>query len=107
NGLLEAIQAAGDGEARPTDFTLETEYKTVTTWNVIAETKAGDKDNVQMFGAHLNGVPEGPAANDNGSGSAALLASAEALAKQPTEVDNAVRFAWWGAEEVGLVGSER
>ena len=107
NGLLEAIQAAGDGEAPSTDFTLETEYKTVTTWNVIAETKAGDKDNVQMFGAHLDGVPEGPAANDNGSGSAALLASAEALAKQPTEVDNAVRFAWWGAEEVGLVGSER
>src|SRR5690606_23510097 len=28
-----------------------------------------------------------------------------ALAEQPTEVDNAIRFGWWGAEEVGLVGS--
>ena len=107
NGLLEKVQAAADGEAPATDFTLETEYKTSTTWNVIAETKAGDKDNVQMFGAHLDGVADGPAANDNGSGSAALLASAEALAQQPTEVDNAVRFAWWGAEEVGLVGSTK
>ena len=71
----------------------------------IAETKAGDHDNVQMFGAHLDGVEEGPGVNDNGSGTAALLASAEALAKQPTEVDNAIRFGWWGAEEVGLVGS--
>ncbi|UVI35865.1 M28 family peptidase [Brevibacterium spongiae] len=87
------------------DFTLETEFVTETTWNVIAETKAGDHDNVQMFGAHLDGVKDGPGANDNGSGSAALLASAEALAEQPTEVDNAVRFGWWGAEEVGLVGS--
>ena len=87
------------------DFTLETEFVTETTWNVIAETKAGDHDNVQMFGAHLDGVEEGPGVNDNGSGTAALLASAEALAKQPSEVDNAIRFGWWGAEEVGLVGS--
>src|SRR5699024_11804119 len=51
------------------------------------------------------GVAEGPGVNDNGSGSAAHLASAEALAEQPTEVDDAIRFGWWGAEEVGLVGS--
>src|SRR5699024_1727615 len=44
-------------------------------------------------------------ANDNGSGSAALLAVAEALAEQPTEFDHKVRFGFWGAEEVGLVGS--
>ena len=87
------------------DFTLETEFTTSTTWNVIAETKAGDHDNVQMLGAHLDSVEEGPGVNDNGSGSAALLASAEALAQQPSDVDNAIRFGWWGAEEEGLVGS--
>lgn len=97
--------AAAEAAALTADFTLETEFVTEKTWNVIAETKAGDHDNVQMFGAHLDGVEEGPGVNDNGSGSAALLASAEALAEQPTEVDNAVRFGWWGAEEVGLVGS--
>ena len=105
NDLLTKIEGAAEGEPLLADFTLETEYTTSTTWNVIAETKAGDHDNVQMFGAHLDGVPDGPGANDNGSGSAALLASAEALAKQPTEADNAIRFGWWAAEEVGLVGS--
>ena len=104
--LLEKVEAAGtEAAALTADFTLETEFTTKETWNVIAETKAGDHDNVQMFGAHLDGVEEGPGVNDNGSGSAALLASAEALAEQPTEVDNAIRFGWWGAEEVGLVGS--
>lgn len=105
NDLLTKIEGAAEGEPLLADFTLETEYTTSTTWNVIAETKAGDHDNVQMFGAHLDGVAEGPGANDNGSGSAALLASAEALAEQPTEADNAIRFGWWAAEEVGLVGS--
>ncbi|SDR99176.1 PA domain-containing protein [Brevibacterium siliguriense] len=108
-GAEEADEAADDAAAEAAgltaDFTLETEFVTEKTWNVIAETKAGDHDNVQMFGAHLDGVEEGPGVNDNGSGTAALLASAEALAEQPTEVDNAIRFGWWGAEEVGLVGS--
>lgn len=107
NDVLTAVQEAGEDGGPTADFTLETEFVTSTTWNVIAETKAGDHDNVQMLGAHLDGVPEGPGVNDNGSGTAALLASAEALAKQPTEVDNAIRFGWWAAEEVGLVGSTK
>jgi Zn-dependent M28 family amino/carboxypeptidase/DNA-binding CsgD family transcriptional regulator len=57
-----------------------------------------------MLGAHLDGVPEGPGINDNGSGSATLLETAVQLA-DAGETTNAVRFAWWGAEEVGLVGS--
>ncbi|WP_193095863.1 M28 family peptidase [Brevibacterium sp. FME17] len=105
NDLLTKIGDAAEDEPLLADFTLETEYTTSKTWNVIAETKAGDHDNVQMFGAHLDGVNEGPGVNDNGSGTAALLASAEALAEQPTENDNAIRFGWWAAEEVGLVGS--
>ncbi len=43
-----------------------------------------------MAGAHLDSVPEGPGINDNGSGSAA---------------QNTIRFAWGGAEELGLFGS--
>jgi LPXTG-motif cell wall-anchored protein len=101
----DADNAADAAAGLTADFTLETEYVTSKTWNVIAETKAGDHDNVQMLGAHLDGVAEGPGVNDNGSGSSALLATAEALAKQSTEVDNAIRFGWWGAEEEGLVGS--
>ncbi|WP_035285179.1 M28 family peptidase, partial [Actinokineospora spheciospongiae] len=56
--------------------------------------------------AHLDSVPEGPGINDNGSGSAALLETALQLGGSP-KVNNAVRFAWWGAEELGLVGSTK
>jgi len=74
-----------------------------TTYNVLAETPAGDPNNVVMAGAHLDSVNEGPGIQDNGSGSAAILEVALQMAKvQPR---NMVRFAWWGAEESGLVGS--
>jgi Zn-dependent M28 family amino/carboxypeptidase len=73
------------------------------TANVFAETPFGDPANVVMAGAHLDSVQEGPGINDNGSGSSALLEIAEALHKY--EGANQVRFAWWGAEEDGLVGS--
>ena len=71
--------------------------------NVIAETPGGDPRNVVMLGAHLDSVPEGPGINDNGTGSAALLEVAQEMAG--TESANKVRFAWWGSEELGLVGS--
>ena len=74
-----------------------------TTHNVIAESRAGDDDNVVMAGAHLDSVGQGPGINDNGSGSAALLETAVQMAK--VNPRNTVRFAWWGAEESGLVGS--
>jgi Zn-dependent M28 family amino/carboxypeptidase len=72
--------------------------------NVFAETRKGRDDNVVMVGAHLDSVPEGPGINDNGSGSAALLEVAEKMRK--VNVPNKVRFAWWGAEERGLLGSD-
>ena len=104
DSLVEAAEADPVEEVTA-DLTLESEFTTVETWNVIAETKAGDDDSVQMIGAHLDGVPEGPGVNDNASGTAGVLAAAEALAAQPTDVDHTVRFGFWGAEEVGLVGS--
>ncbi|MCP3422820.1 M28 family peptidase [Nocardioides pinisoli] len=77
--------------------------ETRTTYNVIAETPGGDPEEVVVVGAHLDSVPRGPGINDNGSGSAAILAMAEAL--QGRDVHNKVRFAWWNAEEFGLLGS--
>jgi Zn-dependent M28 family amino/carboxypeptidase len=71
--------------------------------NVLAESKGGDPNNVVMAGAHLDSVPQGPGINDNGSGSAAILETAEQLSK--VKPRNKLRFAWWGAEEAGLVGS--
>ncbi|MGW0807342.1 M28 family metallopeptidase [Nonomuraea sp. NPDC002799] len=78
--------------------------ETRTTYNVIAQSRKGDPDNVVMIGAHLDSVQEGPGINDNGSGSAGILEVALQFAK--TKPKNQVRFAFWGAEEFGLLGSE-
>jgi Zn-dependent M28 family amino/carboxypeptidase len=115
---LVAVPVAGvrqaDGQALATalaagavnvtlDLTSHTEV--AESFNVIAETKQGRDDNVVMLGAHLDGVEEGPGINDNGTGSAAILEVAVQLGKSHTKHDNTVRFAWWGAEELGLIGS--
>jgi len=81
------------------DFTAETR----TAYNVLAETAGGNPDNVVMAGAHLDSVQAGAGIDDNGSGSAAVLETAIQMAK--VKPANKVRFAWWGAEESGLLGS--
>ena len=59
-----------------------------------------------VVGAHLDSVFEGPGINDNGSGSAQDLEIALRMAELGIEPRNRVRFAWWGAEESGLIGSQ-
>jgi Zn-dependent M28 family amino/carboxypeptidase len=76
------------------------------TSNVIAETPGGRDDRVVVVGAHLDSVPEGPGIQDNGSGSGAILEVALQMAELGIEPRNKVRFAWWGAEESGLLGSQ-
>ena len=71
--------------------------------NVIAELPGRNAGNVVMAGAHLDSVQQGPGIQDNGSGSAVLLEAAQVLAK--LRPHNTLRFAWWGAEEDGLLGS--
>ncbi|GAA2165031.1 Zn-dependent M28 family amino/carboxypeptidase [Humibacillus xanthopallidus] len=84
---------------------VERVNETRTTYNVIAETPGGDPNNVVVVGAHLDSVPRGPGINDNGSGSATILEVAETFAAQERTPKSKVRFAWWGAEEFGLLGS--
>ncbi|MBC3193875.1 M28 family peptidase [Pseudonocardia sp. C8] len=85
---------------------LDTTIQEQTSRNVVAETTTGDPNRVVMAGAHLDSVPEGAGINDNGSGSAALLDVARQLGAAPP-AGQKVRFAWWGAEEIGLVGATR
>lgn len=80
-----------------------TESEIRKTWNVHADTKTGDWENTVHAGAHLDSVVAGPGINDNGSGSAALLEVAKQVAT--TKTTNRMRFSWWGAEELGLLGS--
>jgi Zn-dependent M28 family amino/carboxypeptidase len=74
-----------------------------TNYNVIAETKEGDHDNVLMIGGHTDSVFAGPGINDDGSGTIGSLTVGLALAKY--KVKNAVRLGFWGAEEFGKLGS--
>jgi len=73
--------------------------------NVVAETSGGDDGAWIVVGAHLDSVPEGPGINDNGSGTAAVLEAALQLAQGPAQARGHLRFAFWGAEERGLIGS--
>ncbi|MGH3642202.1 MAG: M28 family metallopeptidase [Mycobacterium sp.] len=89
-----------------TTVALHAGVRTDRTRNVVAQTKTGSSQNVVMAGAHLDSVPEGPGINDNGSGVAAVLETAVQLGSSP-QLKNAVRFAFWGAEEEGLIGSKK
>ena len=78
----------------------------VPTANLLATTKTGRVDRQVVVGAHLDSVQEGPGINDNGSGSSAILEIALQMAELDVQPVNQVRFAWWGAEESGLIGSQ-
>lgn len=104
--LVEQIGAATEQEPLLGTLKLETEFKTTETFNIIADTKAGDPNEVIAMGSHLDGVPEGPGVNDNGSGVSGVLALAEAIAEQPTPNDKKIRLGFWGAEEIGLLGAD-
>ena len=82
----------------------ETDLAAKTT-NIIADSKGGNADKVVVVGAHLDSVVEGPGINDNGSGSAGILEIAEEMARLKIKPRQKLRFAFWGAEESGLLGS--
>ncbi|WP_328328209.1 M20/M25/M40 family metallo-hydrolase [Kribbella sp. NBC_00382] len=77
-----------------------------TSYNVIAEWPQGDANHVVMTGSHLDSVSAGPGINDNGSGSAGVLETALAYAASGQVPKNRLRFGFWGAEELGLLGSK-
>jgi hypothetical protein len=90
--------------------------------NVLAVLPGSDeklKDEYILIGAHFDHVGYGSNANsygpsgyihngadDNASGTAALLEVAEAFSKLPVAPRRSVLFAFWDAEEKGLLGSE-
>ncbi|KAL4911061.1 hypothetical protein BDW74DRAFT_142358 [Aspergillus multicolor] len=83
---------------------IDATVDTINTTNIIAQTKGGDPNNCVMLGGHSDSVAEGPGINDDGSGTLTLLEVATQLSKY--DVNNCVRFAWWAAEEEGLLGSD-
>ncbi|WP_328469396.1 M28 family metallopeptidase [Actinoplanes sp. NBC_00393] len=80
-------------------------YNSATGYNLLADWPGGDTSDTLMIGGHLDSVTSGPGINDNGSGSAAILEVALQVARSGFQPDRHLRFAWWGAEELGLRGS--
>lgn len=92
--------------------------ETVPTQNVVAVWEGSDpvlKSEYVALGAHYDHVGSGcppvgsdticNGADDDGSGTTALLSMAEALAKAPTRPKRSVLFVWHCGEEKGLWGS--
>ncbi|KAH6893525.1 hypothetical protein B0T10DRAFT_559506 [Thelonectria olida] len=106
-GISQADGATIVAALKEGDVTVDLKVDAVTenrvNFNVIAETKGGDHKNVLVLGGHSDSVAAGPGINDDGSGIIGVLNVAKALTK--FKVKNAVRFAFWGAEEYGLLGS--
>ncbi|KAK0747217.1 hypothetical protein B0T21DRAFT_353897 [Apiosordaria backusii] len=92
------------GKTIPVTAYIDAVVNQIVTNNIIAQTKGGDQENCVMLGGHSDSVGEGPGINDDGSGSLSLLEVALNLAN--FSVNNCVRFAWWSAEEEGLLGSD-
>jgi Zn-dependent M28 family amino/carboxypeptidase len=72
--------------------------------NVIADLP-GRQSGVILLGGHLDSVANGPGINDDGSGSAAVLEIARQARRLHVRPKHGLRFAFWGAEELGLIGS--
>jgi Zn-dependent M28 family amino/carboxypeptidase len=81
--------------------------------NVLGWLEGSDpelKHEYVVIGAHLDhlgvsGDQLFPGADDNGSGSIAILSIAKAMAANPIKPKRSVLFIWFTAEEVGLLGS--
>src|SRR4051794_17918036 len=74
-----------------------------TGYNLVADWPGGDTNSVLMLGAHADSVSRGPGINDDGSGSAGILEVALAVSRAGFKPAKHLRFAWWDAEELGLV----
>jgi hypothetical protein len=97
------VSARALGEARRVALHVDAAMRATETQNVIAETPGGTGEHVVMAGGHLDSVRGGPGIDDNGSGVATLIEAARAIGPNPPGAK--LRFAFWAAEELGLLGS--
>jgi Zn-dependent M28 family amino/carboxypeptidase len=106
DGAALVAAAAGPGGVVVRVFTSTVIDLERQTTNILADSPQGNPDRLLVVGAHLDSVPAGPGINDNGSGTSTILEIAEEMAELGIRPRQKVRFAFWGAEESGLLGSE-
>jgi Zn-dependent M28 family amino/carboxypeptidase len=80
---------------------------TMTSWNIVGDLP-GDQypEEIVMLGSHYDGHDISQGAGDPASGVAAVLEAARVLAKYGAPLPRTLRFALWGVEEIGLLGSK-
>jgi len=94
---------AQDGEVQ-LRLTTTDGSEPMTSWNVLGELP-GKTNHVIMFGCHYDGHDISQGAEDPASGTVAVLEAARVLAQYARKLEYTVRFAFWGIEEIGLLGS--
>jgi aminopeptidase YwaD len=93
-----------EGGAVRLRLVVRTVVETRTSYNVIGIKRgAGQSGEIVVVGGHRDSVPVSPGANDNGSGTAAVIEAARLLASIRT--NRTLHFIAFGAEELGLIGS--
>ncbi|MCL7416524.1 MAG: M28 family metallopeptidase [Halalkalicoccus sp.] len=92
-------------DGRELSVAVEAEIDDATSRNVHAE-MGPDTDEVILVTGHVDAHDIAEGASDNGAGTAMVIEIAEALAAREDELDTRVEFVVYGAEEVGLVGSD-
>ncbi len=105
-------------ESNRVRLSMKATSETVMTQNVVALVEGSDpalKHEYVALGAHYDHVGVGRpvdgdsiynGADDDGSGTVALMAMADALAKAPRHPKRSVLFVWHMGEEMGLWGSQ-
>ena len=101
----ELYDAYQPGEAPTVSMTIDAQVNDRFFPQVLAETPGGNANRVEVVGAHLDSVAAGPGVNDDGSGTSAQLEIAKQIARKQLVPRQKIRFAWWGGEEEGLIGS--
>lgn len=117
--IMNAFQTYGlhsfkDGFLQEFEAQLRNADEVVTTWNVVGLAMGNDpvlKNEFIVLGAHYDhlgkvGDTIYHGADDNASGTAALLEIAEKIAAHKSELKRSVIFIAFGAEEQGLLGSK-
>jgi hypothetical protein len=75
-------------------------------YNIIAELPGAEPNaGYVMAGAHLDSWVAGDGAADNGAGTVVVMEAARILASLGVRPKRTIRFALWGAEEQGMLGS--
>jgi carboxypeptidase Q len=107
NMIVNAMKAGSPVKLR---VAIESKYETADTngYNVLAEIPGTDRtlgSEIVLIGAHLDSWHSATGATDNADASASLIEAARILAALGVKPKRTIRFALWGGEEEGLLGS--